>query len=176
MKNYVSEIKRSMKYLSKDNKSIFIGQAVDVPGNLIYKSLIEIPSSKKIELPIFEDTQMGIATGLSLEGYITVNCYPRFDFFILALNQFVNHLDKINSLSSNQFKPFVINRVIVGSKKPIDGGLQHTMNYSLAMKKMLKFCKVVELKDSNKIFNQYKNAYLKKQNTLFIEYSEKYVD
>ena len=50
------------------------------------------------------------------------------------------------------------------------------MQVDLAMKKMLKFCKVVELKDSNKIFNQYKNAYLKKQNTLFIEYSEKYVD
>ena len=53
MKNYVSEIKRSMKYLSKDNKSIFIGQAVDVPGNLIYKSLIEIPSSKNFLMKAF---------------------------------------------------------------------------------------------------------------------------
>jgi len=150
MKNYVNEIKRSMKYLSKDKKSIFIGQAVDVPGNLIYKSLTEIPSSKKIEMPIFEDTQMGIATGLSLEGYITINCYPRFDFFILALNQFVNHLDKLNKLSSNQLKPFVINRVIVGSRKPIDGGLQHTMDYSIAMKKMLKFCELCGAREVRK--------------------------
>jgi pyruvate/2-oxoglutarate/acetoin dehydrogenase E1 component len=175
-KNYVAEIKRSMEYISKDKKTIFIGQAVDVPGNLIYKTLTGISSKKKIETPIFEDTQMGIATGLSLEGFIPINCYPRFDFFILALNQFVNHLDKINHLSSNQFKPFVINRVIVGAKKPINGGLQHTMDYTEAMKKMLKFTDVIELKDSDKIFNSYVSAFRKKKNTLFVEYSEKYVD
>ena len=39
---------------------------------------------------------MGMAIGLSLSGFIPVCCYPRFDFFILALNQAVNHLDKIN--------------------------------------------------------------------------------
>ena len=175
-KSYLAEIKKSMEFLSKNKNTIFIGQAVDVPGNLIFKSLTDIPSSKKIETPIFEDTQMGIATGLSLEGFIPVNCYPRFDFFILALNQFINHLDKINYLSSNQLKPFVINRVIVGSKKPIDGGMQHTMDYSKAMKKMLKFTNVVELKDTNKIYNSYLSAYKKRQNTLFVEYSEKYVD
>ena len=51
-KSYLSEIKKSMEFLSKNKNTIFIGQAVDVPGNLIYKSLTDIPSSKKIETPI----------------------------------------------------------------------------------------------------------------------------
>ena len=57
-KSYLSEIKKSMEFLSKNKNTIFIGQAVDVPGNLIYKSLTDIPSGKKIETPIFEDTQI----------------------------------------------------------------------------------------------------------------------
>ena len=39
-------------------------------------------------------------------------------------------LDKMNKISSNEFKPFVIVRVMVGAKKPIDAGLQHTQDYS----------------------------------------------
>ena len=79
--NYNSEIKRSMKMLSTNSKTIFLGQSVEVPGNLLFKSLEYVPSKKKLELPVFEETQMGLAIGLSLNGFIPVSCYPRFDFF-----------------------------------------------------------------------------------------------
>ena len=49
---------------------------------------------------------MGISIGLSLNGFIPVTANPRFDFFILSLNQLVNHLDKFEKISSNEFKPF----------------------------------------------------------------------
>ena len=45
--NYNSEIKRSMKMLSTNSKTIFLGQSVEVPGNLLFKSLEYVPSSKK---------------------------------------------------------------------------------------------------------------------------------
>ena len=45
--NYSSEIKKSMKMLSKNRKTIFLGQSVEVPGNLLFKSLEFVPSSKK---------------------------------------------------------------------------------------------------------------------------------
>ena len=51
---------------------------------------------------------MGISTGLALNGFIPVSCYPRFDFLILALNQLVNHLDKLDKMSSKQLKAKVI--------------------------------------------------------------------
>ena len=108
LKNYKSEIIRSMQYLGSKKNSIFLGQSVGVPGNLIYGSLSKVPNKKKIELPVFEDTQMGMSIGLSLNGYLPISCYPRFDFFILSLNQTINHLDKLKIISSKEFNPFVI--------------------------------------------------------------------
>ena len=137
--NYSNEIKKSMLMLSKNSKSIFLGQSVAVPGNLLFKSLELVPPRKKLELPVFEETQMGMAIGLSLDGFIPITCYPRFDFFILSMNQTINHLDKLNQISSNEFDPFVIIRVLVGGRKGIDAGPQHTGNYTSAMKKMVKF-------------------------------------
>ena len=89
-----------MLYLGSKKDSIFLAHSVVVPGNLIYGSLRKGPNKKKIELPVFEDTQMGMSIGLSLNGYLPVSCYPRFDFFILSLNQTINHLDKLNIISS----------------------------------------------------------------------------
>ena len=63
---------------------------------------------------------MGISTGFALAGYLPITTYPRFDFFILSMNQLVNHLDKIKIISKGNFKPKVIVRVLVGSKKPLE--------------------------------------------------------
>ena len=172
--NYFDEIKRSMKFISGSKKTLFLGQSVSVPGNLIFKTLEGISEQKKIELPVFEETQLGLSIGLSLQGYIPVSCYPRFDFFILSFNQLVNHLDKMNKISSNEFKPFVFIRVMVGAKKPIDAGLQHTQDYSNEIKSMLKYIDVVKLKNQNNIFSEYKKAFIKKKSTVFVEYSEKF--
>ncbi len=172
--SYSNEIKKSMQMLSKNSKTIFLGQSVEVPGNLLFKSLEYVPKKKKLELPVFEETQMGMAIGLSLNGFIPVTCYPRFDFFILSMNQTINHLDKLNQISSNEFDPVVIIRVLVGGKQGIDAGPQHTGNYTSAMKKMLKFLNVVELKNSNQIYKSYKNCINKKKSTLFVEYSDLY--
>ena len=172
--DYKNEIKKSMHMLSKNPKTIFLGQSVEVPGNLLFKSLENIVIQKKIELPVFEETQMGLAVGLSLNGFIPVTCYPRFDFFILSMNQTINHLDKMNQISSGEFNPFVIIRVLVGGKKGIDAGPQHTGNYTSAMRKMLKFIKVIELKNSNQIYKSYEKCIAKKESTLFVEYSDFY--
>jgi len=171
---YKSEIIKSMKYLGQKSNTIFLGQSVAVPGNLIYGSLEKVPNKKKLELPVFEDTQMGMSIGLSLNGFIPVTCYPRFDFFILSLNQTINHLDKLYMISSKEYRPFVIIRVLVGSKKPIDAGLQHTQNYSRELKSMVKYLKIVELKNKNQIFKEYKKCFDKKLATIFVEYSSMY--
>lgn len=170
--DYFSEIKKSMSYLGKKKNTIFLGQSVAVPGNLLFKSLENVKQQKKIELPVFEETQMGIATGLALNGFFPVSCYPRFDFFILSLNQVINHLDKLEKISSYEYKPFLFIRVLVGSKKPIDAGLQHTQDHTQALKKMIKYTDICQLKknDTRKILKSYKSQYKKKKTTIFIEY------
>ena len=168
---YKKEIIRSMKLISKNKKSIFIGQSVAVPGNLLFQSLKDVPKNQKLELPIFEETQMGIAIGLALNGFLPISCYPRFDFFIFSLNQTVNHIDKLNQISSNEFNPFVIIRVMVGSKKPVNAGIQHTMDYSKELRQMLKYIDVIQLKDSKEVYRSYNKVLKEKKNTVFVEYN-----
>jgi pyruvate/2-oxoglutarate/acetoin dehydrogenase E1 component len=176
MKKYKDELIKSMKYLSKDRRTIFLGQSVKFSGNAIFNTLKDIDDKKKIELPVFEDIQMGMSTGLALEGYIPITCYPRFDFLIVAMNQLVNHLDKIRHMSFNEFKPRVIIRTSIGSKKPLDGGVQHTQDYTKMFKDILTEVEVVNLINPNQIFKEYKNALKRKdsKSTLLIENGDYY--
>ncbi len=173
---YKSELIRSMSYLSKDKRTIFLGQSVNYSGNAIYNTLSHIPKSKKIELPVFEEVQLGLSTGLALNGFIPITCFPRFDFLILAMNQLVNHLDKLRFLSNNSFKPRVIIRTSIGSKKPLDGGVQHTQDYTKMFKGILTEVEIVSLKEPKDIFSQFKKALTRKdsKSTLIIENGDYY--
>ena len=173
-KKYLENIQNIMRDFSKKDKSIFVGQSVSYPGNLIYKSLSKVPNSKKFEVPVFEDNQMGISTGLALAGYLPITTFPRFDFFILSLNQLVNHLDKIRVISQNNFKPKVIIRVLVGSKKPLDAGHQHTNNYIKEIRKICKYINVYDLKNNKAVLKSYKDAMNSKDSSILVEYSELY--
>jgi pyruvate/2-oxoglutarate/acetoin dehydrogenase E1 component len=176
--SYLKEIQKSMKFLSRNKNVIFMGQSVVYPGSSIFVSLKDVPNSKKIELPVMEETQTGMAIGMALAGYIPVSCYPRFDFLILAANQLVNHLDKIDYLTNNNFDSKIIIRTMVGSTYPLNAGLQHTQDHTIALKELMKFSEVIKLKNKNQIFLKYKNAISKKNKKkvfLFIEDGNKYV-
>ena len=160
MNAYLKEINRSMKMLSNNKRTIFIGQSVKYPGSSIFESLKGIANKKKIELPVFEETQMGMSIGLALEGYIPISCYPRFDFLICASNQLVNHLDKIEYMSKGSMRPRVIIRTSIGPKTPLDGGPQHTADYTDVFKKMLTNINVVSLEEPEDIFPAFEEALL----------------
>ena len=108
---YKEEIIRAMNWLAEKEDTVFLGQACKVSGHAISSTITEVPQEKRIELPVFEETQMGISTGMALEGYVPITMYPRFDFFILAINQLVNHLDKMRDMSKDAMRPKVIIRV-----------------------------------------------------------------
>jgi len=163
---YKDELIKSMEMLAKEPKVIFLGQSVKYSGNAIYNTLESIDDNRKIEMPVFEDVQMGMSMGLALNGFIPVTCYPRFDFLIVAINQMVNHLDKIDYMSKGAMKPRVIIRTSIGPKEPLDGGPQHTANYTNAMKEMLTSINVVSLYKANEILPAYKNALENKNNLI----------
>ena len=173
---YFDELKRSMEWLGTKSNTIFLGQAIGFSGHAISNTMVNVPQDKRIELPVLEETQLGMSTGMALEGWVPITCYPRFDFFILSLNQLVNHLDKMQDMSKGDMKPKVIIRVAVGSKVPFSAGPQHTQNHTEAMKKMLTEIEVVELIEPEQIFNIFKTAYEREdgKSTLIIEHSEYY--
>lgn len=173
---YFDELKKSMEWLSTKSNVVFTGQAIGFSGHAISNTMVNVPQDKRIELPVFEELQLGIATGMALEGWVPVTCYPRFDFFILGLNQLVNHLDKMQDMSKGDMKPKVIIRVAIGSKIPFSAGPQHTQNHTEAIRKMLTEVEVIELNEPEQIFEVFKHAYEREdgKSTLIVEHSEYY--
>ncbi len=170
---YKEYLIKSMNYLSSKKNTIFLGQSVSFSGNAIFNTLSEINNNKKIEMPVFEDTQMGFSIGLALKGFVPISCYPRYDFLVCASNQLINHLDKIEYLTKRKDVKVII-RTSIGSKTPLDGGPQHTQDHTNGYKKMLKNINVIKLKNKNDIFSSYKRAYSEPGSFLMVEYGDHY--
>ena len=81
---YFDELKRSMDYLARDPRVMFLGQAVACPGTAMTNTLKDVPDSRKLELPVCEELQMGMSTGLALAGLVPVSVFPRWNFLLLA--------------------------------------------------------------------------------------------
>lgn len=168
--NYKEEIIKAMRLLAEDERVIFIGQNVVYSGAVaIHQTLEDLPASKKLELPVAEDMQMGLSIGLSLEGYIPVSIFPRIDFLIIAVNQLVNHLDKIEEMSCERFKPKVIIRTGIGNTKPLNPGPQHCQDHTMALKALLTNVDVVKLVEADTIVPAYKRALESSRSTILIE-------
>ena len=172
--NYFDEIKRSMEYIAQDERSVFLGQCVGYPGNILYKTVCDIDASKRIEVPVMEDCQMGMSIGLALNGLIPVTIYPRWDFLILATNHLVNHLNKFSKMTNDRVNPKIIVRVCVGSTKPLYPGPQHCSDYTEIYEKMLENVNVVKLERSGQVFDAYKNALVSDRSTILVELADLY--
>ena len=173
---YKDELIKSMEWLSEKDNTIFLGQSVSYSGNAIFNTLKTLPEEKRIELPVFEEIQMGMSTGLALEGYVPISCYPRFDFMMRAMDSLVNHLDKFKVMTENNWKPKVILRTSIGSTNPLNGGVQHTQDYTKQFKEMLTEVEVVMLDKTEDIFTKFKKAYNRDGSTLLVEHGDFYND
>ena len=168
MNFYLNKGCKAMKSISKNKNTIFLGQSVKYSGNSIYASLKDVPLKKKIELPVFEDVQMGMTIGLAMQGFVPITCYPRFDFLILALNQLVNHADKIDHLTNNQFKSKIIIRTLVGAKYPLDAGPQHTQDHTEALKKLLINTKIIKISKNSNVLKKYLLPFKNNKHKIFL--------
>jgi pyruvate/2-oxoglutarate/acetoin dehydrogenase E1 component len=171
---YFNELKRAMRFLAEDPKTVFIGQAVEFEGTGVYDSLVHLPSNKKIELPVAEYLQCGMANGLAIEGLIPVSIFPRWNFLLMGVDQIVNHLDKFASMSCNKLTPKVIIRVAVGSEYPVDPQCQHKGNFTTAFKSMVTNIDIIELVEPEDIFPAYEKALTRTdgKSTILVEFAD----
>lgn len=171
---YFNELKRAMSFLAEHPKTIFIGQAVEYEGTGLFDSLSHLPSSKRIELPVAEYLQSGLANGMAIEGLIPVSTYPRWNFLLMGTDQIVNHLDKFTTMSNGKCKPKVIIRVAVGSEHPVDPQCQHKGNFADSFRGMLKNTEVIELIEPEDIMPAYKKALEREDgiNTILVEFAD----
>ena len=173
---YKDELIRSMEWLSEKEDTYFLGQSVKYSGNAIYNTLSTLPSEKLIELPVFEEIQMSMSTGMAMNGLVPISCFPRFDFLMRCMDALVNHLDKMQNMTEFNYRPKVIMRTSIGSTNPLNGGIQHTQDHTEAFKLMLKEVKVVLLDETEDIFKEFERAYNRQGSTLLIEHGDHYND
>lgn len=171
---YFQELKRAMTWLGEKPDTIFIGQAVEYAGTGMTNTLVDVPENKKLELPVCEDMQTGIANGLALDGKVPISIYPRWNFLLLGVNQLVNHLDKINEMSDYRTK--VIIRTSIGSERPLHPQHQHIGDFTDPFRLMLNNVEVIRLDDPSDIFLAYKKAYERTdgKSTILVEWGDFY--
>jgi pyruvate/2-oxoglutarate/acetoin dehydrogenase E1 component len=173
---YFDNLKKSMTLLGLNRKTIFIGQAVEYEGTAMTKTLVHVNKKKLLELPVAEEMQMGITLGLALDGFIPISIFPRWNFIMCAMNQLVNHLDKISSMSNKKFKTKMIIRTSIGSKRPLDPHCQHVGDFTEVVKKMCPNLEVLRLNEPEIIIPSYKKALNRKdgKSTILVEYGDYY--
>lgn len=169
---YLKEVQRGMDLLASHPKSIFVGQAMEFKGHAISRQVNKYPKEKLLEFPVAENMQAGYCLGLAIEGFIPISCYPRCDFAILACDQIVNHIDKWEQLTGQTLP--ILTKILVGAKKPIDAGHQHTANHTEAFKCLCKYIEILELKTTESVFPAYQKFINEKKPLIIIEHTELY--
>jgi pyruvate/2-oxoglutarate/acetoin dehydrogenase E1 component len=171
---YFDELKRAMEMLAGDPRVVFMGQAVEYAGTAMSNTLKDVPKEQLLEMPVFEDTQMGMTLGLALAGYIPVSIYPRWNFLICATNQLVNHVDKITLMSD--YKPRIIIRTGIGSERPLHPQHQHVGDYTDAYRLLCPNIDIIRLEEPRHVYDAYCTAYLRQDGkaTVLVEYGDYY--
>ena len=176
MGEYFTEMQRAMNWLAQQENSIFMGQAVAFPGTAMSNTLEQIDSSKLLELPVDEELQLGMSIGYALNGFTPISIFPRWNFLLVATNQLVNHLDKLNELQGNSQKSKVIVRTGIGSVSPMHPGPQHVGDFTDPFKMLCKNMNIVRLDDAKQIFPAYEESFLREDgvSTIIVEWSDRY--
>jgi pyruvate/2-oxoglutarate/acetoin dehydrogenase E1 component len=173
---YFDELCRAMEMLAQEPRVVFLGQAVACPGTAMSNTLKQTAKEKLLEMPVTEELQMGVSTGLALAGHIPVTIFPRWNFLLLAVNQVVNHLDKLPLMSNGGFQPKVIIRTGIGSERPLHPQYQHVGDFTEVFRLMCKNIEVIRLDEASDIFPAYTKALRREdgKSTIVAEYGDYY--
>lgn len=165
-----------MEYLARDPRVMFLGQAVACPGTAMSNTLKNVSRDKLLELPVAEEMQMGMSSGMALAGHVPVTIFPRWNFLLLAVNQVVNHLDKFPLMSNGGYRPKVIIRTGIGSVRPLHPQHQHIGDFTDAFRLMCHNIEVIRLEEPQDIFPAYQRALEREdgKSTIVVEYGDYY--
>jgi pyruvate/2-oxoglutarate/acetoin dehydrogenase E1 component len=170
--SYFGELCLAMSVLADDPRTIFMGQGVGCAGTMMSDTFKDVPAEKRLEMPVAEELQTGMAVGMSLEGIIPISVIPRWNFVLRAADQIVNHLDRLSLYS--EYRPKVIIRTAVPSKHPFNPGPQHDDDFSSAFRSMLRTTDVISLHNEADIVPQYERALHSPRSTILVEWTEYY--
>ena len=154
---YKDSLINAMTYLGNKDDTVFIGQQIVYAGNPMSTTLSNVSKDKMIEVPVMEETQMGMSLGMAMTGKTVISFYPRWDFIVSATNQLVNHVDKYELMTGK--KANILIRLGKGADTPLDPGHQHKGSYISEFKSLCPNITFYDLVDHNSIIDSYVNAY-----------------
>lgn len=172
--SYYEALTEAMTMLGQHPRSIFLGQAVAEKGTGMTGTFTKVPRDKLREMPVMENAQLGMCTGLALGGFLPISMFPRINFLLCAVDQLVLHLDALPLYSHGGYKPKVIIRTAIATPVPLDPGPQHLGDYTDALQQMLKTVKVVKLERKEDIIREYDCAMNCDHSTILVEKVEMY--
>jgi len=176
MAKYFDELKRAMDFLGEKPDTFFLGQAVEYKGTAMTNTLKDVPKEKLLEMPVNEEMQMGVTNGLAVNGTVPISIYPRWNFLLLAVNQLVNHLDRMPEFSHGEYIPKVIIRTSVGSERPLHPQAQHIGDFTDGFRLILNNIEIIRLEEPEDILPAYQKAYNRTdgKSTILVEYGDFY--
>jgi len=176
MGRYFDELKRAMDYLAEQENTLFLGQAVAYKGTAMSNTLADVPKEKLLEMPVNEEMQMGITNGLAVAGNVPISIYPRWNFLLCAVNQLVNHLDRMQEFSHGEYVPKAIIRTGIGSVRPLHPQAQHVGDFTDGFSQILNNIEIIRLEEPEDVFPAYHKAYNRTDGkcTLLVEYGDYY--
>jgi pyruvate/2-oxoglutarate/acetoin dehydrogenase E1 component len=171
--SYFSALTDAMTMLAQEPNAIFMGQGM-FAGTTMSDTLKNVPAEKKLEMPVAEDLQMGMAIGMALDGMLPICIFPRWNFLLCAANQLVNHLDRLPLYSDGGYKPKVIIRTAVPSTSPFNPGPQHDDDFTLPFQWMMRTVFVTKAITSEDIRLYYQDAMRRPSSSVIVECTEYY--
>ena len=164
-----------MGMLAQQSNTVFLGQGVDEAGGTSMSATFRaVPLVKRLEMPVAEELQMGMAIGMAIEGYLPICVFPRWNFVLRAADQLVNHLDRLPLYSDGGYKPRVIIRTAVPSTSPFNPGPQHDDDFTGPFRRMLRTVKVITLNRPERIVGSYLWAARNQYSTIIVERTDEY--
>jgi pyruvate/2-oxoglutarate/acetoin dehydrogenase E1 component len=116
---------------------------------------------------------MGLAEGMSLEGFRPVVFFERHEFILNAMDAIVNTLDIIETISDGEYQMPVIIKAVAGSVKPFYAGLSHSQNFAVKMRHFVHF-PVYAPETGAEVLAAYEMAKAATGPTMISEMKEKY--
>ena len=169
-KSYKDAMNIAMEELGK-NGAIFIGYNVakgDAMGTLKGVSI-----DQKLETPVAENLMMGLAIGMSFEGFRPVVYFERHDFMMVAMDAIVNHLDKIERISHGEYKVPIIIRAISADGGPFYSGPTHSQDFTEILKTAVSF-PVLEPLNGADVLQMFNYAWNSNRPAIIIEKKSRY--
>ena len=169
---YKDALTAAMTFLGEQDDTVFIGQQIVYAGNPMSTTLGNVSKDKMVELPVMEETQMGMTLGIAMTGKHVITFYPRWDFIVSATNQLVNHVDKYELMTGKKVN--ILIRLGKGSDTPLDPGHQHKGNYFEEFKRLCPHITFHNLTDHGTILDTYKDAFNNGGVHVLVEYPQLY--